>query len=275
MKKLYTLIILSILIIPSFAQDSTGFSISFQMGISFSNFVNRDPAFRNLYKPQQYIVHSVNIGTSYIDDAQTEPILGLDAEYHINAQQSVVLGFYLEAKGYNQHLDSCWTTAFGSFNELEFQRKINNDYLVIPLVYRRYFLKNRKLFLEAGFYGGIWLKSFIFEAEYLSILYEGESQPWKSYMYCFHEGIENHTTSFDYGLVLGAGYKYMLTNQLGINARLRYSYGLVKIDALNESTWEKIMPNFPSVYNLKNYYGISSDARNTSLSITIGISYKI
>ncbi len=35
------------------------------------------------------------------------------------------------------------------------------------------------------------------------------------------------------------------------------------------------MPNFSTVYNLKNYYGISSDARNTSLSITIGISYKI
>ncbi len=272
MKKLCTLIILSLLIIASYAQDSTGFSLNFHYGLNISGFINRDPFFVKT-NPFDSHYNFLYISPKYEGESYKGLTFGVDAEYHLDARQSFLVGFYFQTKGNNLKYDTSWTSDYGSDQHYSYLKKLTNDYLVIPVVYRRYLLKSARIFLEAGLYSGIWLRSYIYVEECRSWMDAGDDRPMCNCWHDIPDAAPGHTTSFDYGLLIGGGFKQKISGSIDIIARCRYSYGLAKIDALNANTWINI-PDSPLVRELKNYYGISSDARNTNLSITLGVSYK-
>lgn len=265
------LLIMTILIESAFGQEKENLLINFNIGPSMSNFVNRAPVYRidgnGLYRP---------INTSFIGDGLWGITLNIGIEYYLSDRLSINSGLAYEQKGIFINYDSTFTSENGDYKaEITFEKKIANHYLTIPLTVKKYFFKEKSLYLEAGFYSGIFLFSRLSTKEISTSQFSNENPMIATYNYV-GSGEKGHTSKFDFGVSFGAGYKKVLTDKLSLVSSIKLNIGLHKIDALN-SNEVVYRPSGTDLIGktIYDYYGLNSNARNTNITLTFGITYEL
>jgi hypothetical protein len=87
------------------------------------------------------------------------------------------------------------------------------------------------------------------------------------------------TSVFDFGLVLGTGFNYPLSDKLYFNADLSVCIGLKGIDGVSNNEYSEVTiplsTGFGSVVSSRNYYGLNSNAKNISGALTLGIGFRL
>jgi len=294
----FFLIIVHILV----AQDNSkgDIVIGFSVGPCFANFINSEvPHKINIYGsdvnpvlfPSSDLTKSLaytDYQTSLINNILFGISTGLQMEYFLNSNTSIKTGLFYEPKGINLNFSNTkdeilYTgTSYvnGSIAE-RYKIKINNNYLTVPVIYRKYIFQNQKIFVEGG--------------AYLSFLISSKINDWNekivsndtAEIYRYWSNLDNwkdskkvYTKKFDMGLSIGTGFEKNLTDKLVVMTEILLNVGLLDVDSKYNNEYS-VTPtaagsNFTSVLvRSTNYYGLNSNSKNINLLFTIGIGYKL
>lgn len=311
MKKHYFFCFFLISYLFSFGQEDTKRVklIHISVGPGFSNFLGSEAPHKiNIYQSDIYpamltdsdVTRSIgyfDYNTSLIKDIKVGFAARLGFEYYLRKDLSLILSFGYEDKGINlknrkqeSHVYVHTTppeslpippppTDIVYYDEI-FEVKIENQYLTLPFLLRKYISKHH-FYIQGGFYTGWLLKSQI----YTYNRKHNYIPDYDFYGSDFMSGIDNSidkdkefTTHFDFGVSAGIGFTHNLTNKLIFNSDLILNLGLRKIDRkYNNEYSEERLPVLPPYILLRstNYYGLNSNAKNISATFTIGLGYTL
>lgn len=281
------------------------------IGPNFSNFINSEAPHKiNIYgsdihpgvlnnpdvtKSASYF----NYRTSLVKDTKIDLNIGFGSEYFFTNNLSLILSIIYEGKGLNLKDDRHESSIFVfvqnppgslpipvppsnvSFYDQNFDVKISNKYLIIPILIRKY-ISQKGVYFQGGFYTGYLLKSQIYTYQRKHAYIPN----YDFYGYDFESGIDNKidskkefTMNFDFGISFGTGISYALTDRLLLNTNWILNFGLHKIDKkYNNEYNESSVPyggGYSTLIRSTNYFGLNSNAKNISSSITVGLAFKL
>lgn len=314
MKRIVLIISILILCANTFfgQEDKVGWKlISVSIGPNFSNFINSEAPHKiNIYGSDIHPVvieetditkstNYFNYHTSLVKDSKIDLSIGLGAEYFFKNNLSVILSFVYEGKGINLQDDRHESSIFVfvqnppgslplpappsnvSYYDQNFDVNISNKYLIIPILIRRY-ISQKGPYFQGGFYTGYLLKSqfYTYQRKHAYI------PNYDFYGYDFESSIgkkidskKEFTMNFDFGISVGTGFSYALTERLSLNTDLTLNFGLHKIDKKYNNEYDvSTVPNGFSYLTLlrsTNYFGLNSNAKILSSSITVGLAFKL
>jgi hypothetical protein len=241
--------------------------IGISVGPNFSNLrgsLDRTEEFEQIFGQEGY-------DTGLFKDMRLGISTGIQLEYFLVDNLSLKSGVYYENKGMD--LSSSRSedgflpyepslTYAGSITD-KYKREVKNNYLSVPILLRKYFSSGKSFFVEGGCYFSQLINS---QIDYTYSLYQIE-----------YEGVseKDHTNKLDYGFTLGTGYVKRLNDQFRFEVEMLFNYGLRKIDSKFENQVESLPPTTGRLAEVKDYYGLNSNAKNISFSINLGISYRI
>jgi len=271
MKKAIILIALLTVSTYFYGQVNKSILLSFNIGSSVSNLTNTDPAYRH-----DAYGRYIPIKTDLMDDLLFGFTFNVGGEYFLKKGLSITTSINYEKKGIFFNSDSTYRNdLYNATLIYTIVKKIENHYLTIPITVRMYFLQDKSLFVEAGFYSGLLIGSRRYFKEEKIAYYENGQESLTVFSFQEKDN-DNHTTKFDCGLTVGTGYKIALSEKISLSSNLRFNYGLCKIDSKNSN--EVIYtPNgiHLTMKTIKNYYGLNSFARNLNMTLTFGIVYEL
>jgi hypothetical protein len=283
--------------------------INLSAGVNLSNLINSEAPHKiNIYGSDEMpaLLYGTDVrragayfdyNTSLIKDTKPGLSIHLEFEYFLKNNLSLQTGIAYEEKGIDlrAHKQESWMTpdmsefighnlgvmpsTLAYYDEF-FEVKVENDYVTIPLVCRKY-ISSIGFFIQAGFYVG-WLaksRTQVFQRKHT---YTPEYNYYESDMIGTIEGTDDKkelTTNIDWGLSAGFGYAHPLTNKLSINASCLVSAGFVKIDKKYNNEYEaQVIPQSTGVamrLRSTNYFGLNSNARNMTAALGIGLGYRL
>jgi len=283
--------------------------ISLNIGPGFSNIRNAE--FQNRYAlipPEKYLgtgeaelIHfpsrldaasNIYYKHSMIKDVRIGFSTALQLEYFIGNRSSLQFGLHYDQKGVDAEVSDSWvksihfpqketdiTLAYSAYCE----RRLKNNYLSLPLSYKRY-LFNQRIFVQAGGYISYLLSSNLYAFQQEAIMENinglASSSPLETVTpsvrgYKNNLNIKSETHKLDYGLSFGAGYLHPLSDRLALKTELLMTYGFRKIDAKGDNQLETYENSIGQHVYTNNYFGINSNAKNFHLAWLFGVSYRI
>ncbi len=155
-----------------------------------------------------------------------------------------------------------------------YKRNVKNSYLVVPVLLKYAWPSRTTYFIQGGPYAGFLLKS---NTAGSSIVTELSGNSAYTDAYNFEEDSKHQTNSVDYGLMVGGGVEFYWTSNSYIFVEMNAGLGLRKIDKLYNNEYEEFDQNFRYLtnYTSKNYYSLSSSAKNFSVLFTVGFRYSV
>jgi hypothetical protein len=291
-------------------QDRKGIKIiHLSAGATFANLLNSEaPHKLNVYgsdiQPALFypdVTRSLgyfDYSTHIIKDIRTGLVLKAGIEYFLKNNWSVVTSIAYEEKGIDldfrhaSHRDV--TTSYEPGNNIGggppsfyvahydqyYQVKINNSYLTVPIIIKKYF-SSQKFYLSAGGFAA-WLTESDVHTFQRKHHYSPDYRGYESdYVATKHltDKKKEFTNHMDYGLAVGTGFACPLSTNLQINLDLLVSAGLRKVDRKYNNEYEEDARPATTGYMLMvrstNYYGLNSDATNVSAAFTFGVGYKL
>jgi hypothetical protein len=293
-----TIILIILLFICNFlysqVYDKGDLDFGFAVGTSFANFINSEAPHKiYLYGSDKkpFISNSPDITkspfynnykTNLFKDILFRITTNTHIEYFIKNNLSIQSGISFETKGVNLNYSTTnpQDTILGDYYKDAFVLKIRNNYLIVPILLKKYLLERQWLFIEGGVYTGYLVSSRItFLSEKIGNG-NAESGPI-IFVSIIDNELENRkiTNKFDFGFSIGTGINKRLSSKLIFKSELLMNFGLVKVDSKYNNEFYVINVSSDSNPNYlvrsTNYYGLNSKAKNFNLTLTIGIGYKI
>lgn len=284
--------------------------LNISIGPNFSNFMHSEAPHKiNIYGSDVNPANLSNLDiskslgyfdyeTSLIQDIKIDLTIGLGYEAYLKNDLSILFSIKYEGKGLDLRNYKHESTVFvprqkppGSlplpepsdkiayYDEI-FEVKINNKYIVIPVLLRKH-LNYRGVYIQGGFYTGLLLKSQISS----HLRKHAYIRNYDFYGYDLESNIDiaddkkEFTMNIDFGLSLGTGFSYALSERLFFNTDLVLNAGLRKIDKKYNNEYEEKQiagtSGISTSLRSTNYYGLNSNSKNISSAITLGIGYKL
>jgi hypothetical protein len=303
---LFVVLLLSIRLVLA-QEDKKGLKfVSFSAGPSFSNFSNSEAPHKiNIYGSDKYpaiLPLDVSESESYFDyktdllkDIKVGLSVGIGFEYFVKNDLSLYFSITYEEKGINlrddKHESSIYVfepyppvpppaTNILYYDE-NYDIKISNNYLTMPVLIRKY-INQTGLYVQGGFYISNLLRSQIYT-------YNRKHEYFPDYAFYGYDSwfkINNEidkkkefTMNIDFGISFGTGFSHALTDRLLLTTNLILNLGLHKIDKkYNNEYFEHLVPSYVGLDNYvrsTNYFGLNSNAKNISSSISVGLVYKL
>ncbi len=211
--------------------------------------------------------------SSFESSTVSSETYGARIAYRLSKRFSLVSGYdFVSMKSnsvYTGFLDFLLASNFDAYTRAEID--LTNSYHQIPIQVRIQMERNRlSFFLDAGLYGAI-LKSEYLTRNIKTFLADGTLA---------FEGMtikrdHGRTNEKDWGVALGGGISYQLTERLSILFNPRVSWSLEKMDGVytNDSV---IYPRTVGFFRVVNdYFSLNSNAKYFTISLNGGISYKL
>lgn len=255
-------------------EDRRGTSrFEFTIGPSFSNLLSSE-APHKLDIGQYPTENDLDYNVSLTKDIRVGIDISYKFEYFLQNNLSIVTAISYQTKGID--LKSEIKESNLVVIEKVFNRNIKNSYLIIPVLFRKYI---NTFYIEGGVYSGFLLKSTIQGLNSYSEQYLTSERFFVNEI----EGIDEEkefTSNFDFGVSLGGGYSYEFSKYWSINLDCLLNIGLIKVDKKynNEYSIKPISASSNYTNYLitnTNYFGLNSDAKNISLSLTFGVACKL
>jgi hypothetical protein len=294
------ILFLSILILNTnilFAQEKEkgDLIVGFSIGPSFSNLLNSEAPHKinifgsdvnpvvfsssDLTKSPAYTDYETGVYKDFLFGVSS----GIQIEYFIKNNLSVISGISYVSKGIDLNYTNTITdyTSTGGILTEKYKLKISNDYLTLPLLLRKYVLKEKNIFVTGGLYIGYLLSSRIDYLNQKTVSDEsGILSDYSTWIDNEKDKKREYTNKLDFGFSLGTGYTKNLSDNLIFKTELLFNIGLRKVDSKYNNDFS-VTPvpsgsNFSSVLvRSTNYYGLNSNSKNINMLITIGLGYKI
>lgn len=295
MKQILFLCILILITHVLFAQEKEkgSLSIGFSIGPSVSNLLNSEaphkinifgsdvtPIFLSSFDLMRSTTYS-DYKTGILKDLLFGIASGIHVEYFIKNNLSLLAGFNYEPKGIDLDCSNVTTNdLISSVLTTKFRLKIRNNYITLPVLLRKYVLKEKDIFVSGGVYAGYLLSSRINYFEQRSETYAAGG--YENYTYWIDNQKDKkrkYTNKFDFGISLGAGYSKSISDKLALKSELSFNIGLRKVDAKYNNEFS-ITPTagqtgFTNLVRATNYYGLNSNSKNINASILLGLEYRI
>ena len=306
MKRVIWLLVSLLLVNSSVAQgnESKVKIVKIHIGPSASNFINAEAPHKTFILSENHEVLimsdkdlTINYDSHLFKDLRFNLAVGIGFEYYLKDDLSIYAALNYEGKGINLHSMSKVATqsdSYGDYPKYEEVRaenhsiEIDNNYLVLPITLRKYLNSQNTFYLQGGMYWGYLLKS---EVDILLQKWQQErivsaglvtkisSNNFNEFHMEGEDEDKNYTSNVDYGLSIGTGINYPLSNRFYFNADLLINVGLRSIDKQNNNEyWESDTPRATGYYKTihsANYYGLNSNAKNINAVITFGIGFRI
>ncbi len=256
-----------------YAQESRRGSrfVSFSIGPNFANLLDSKAP----YLTRSSFFAGYDYKTSISKDIRIGLNIATGYEYFLRENLSLLFSIRYENKGIN--LTDAFTRQFASLDQTtsftvnySYQIKVDNDYLVTPILVKKY-INNTGFYFQGGLYLGLILRSQI------QTSYEKKGDLVQEYSYSNINDVKNvHTSDIDFGLSGGFGYSHPLSGKTLLTIDFLLSGGLVKVDKLNNNSYLYLPTGTNSSYlQERNYYGLSSNSRNVSFNLSLGIAHRI
>jgi len=284
-------------------------AISFSVGPGFANLRNAET--KNLYfnlqnndgtgswetlntdiSGRESAASNIPYENSLVKDLRIGLSTALQVEYFIGTNSALQAGVHYDQKGMDAEWSDAWSetmllpgdeTNSQLAYSADFNRHLKNNYLTIPVTFKRY-LFNQRFFVHAGGYISFLLSSkldaYHLEAMASKLVASDNWQiadPIQMYAREFDDelNLKNETNRVDYGLTAGAGYLYPLSDNLALKTELLFNYGLQKIDANGDNDVVTKSGVGGQTQYTNNYYSLNSNAKNIHLAILFGVTYRI
>ena len=270
--------------------------VTISAGPNLGNLLNSDAPHKiNILgsdlNPVRLTTSSVTNSPGYLDyqtnlfkDIIPGIISGLQLEYFISHGLSLNTALNFESKGINMNYcdlkEGNVNFIFGHKRETD-QIRINNKYLILPVLFRKYIRNQKRFFMEGGIYMGYLLSSQINYVDNKTIT-DNSGNVLYSYHenYSFNDKSKRYTNKIDYGFSVGGGFVKSLSARFNFKTEILLSFGMKKVDSKYNNEYS--MTSVPSGSNFSqvnfrstNYFGLNSNSGNISSALTIGIGYKI
>lgn len=234
------------------------------LGISFANLRNNDPT------------GSLNYETSFFSDQRIGMLGGTEFEYFLSDNFSISISGENVQKGIN--LNSSLTES--SLHD-EYDLKLKNDYIVFSMIIRKYILDN-KFFVESGLYYGFLIHSEV-KSRYSDETIGGGSVGASRN---FKDSNKFFTSKSDFGLRLGMGKSFYLSQRWLGKVKVSCDYGLKSIDGTYDLlSGFNTNPSFGNGANTGSsqstfvesttYYEMNPNTKNVYLALSFGASYRL
>ena len=283
-----------------FAQenDKGNIVVGFSIGPSFANFTNSEAPhkihlFGSDIRPILTDASELTKSVAYTDyktglfkDVLTGLSMGIQLEFFIKKNLSIQSGIYFESKGINLNYSNrkiLNTTpgdiASESLDE-KYKIKFINNYLTIPILFRKYLSKKQHIFFEGGVYTGYLISSKI---TYLNKKTVSDATRVLS-QYTFEinnqkDSKKEYTHLFDFGFSAGAGFIKNISEKLIFKTEILLNFGMAKLDSKYNNEYLVESVSLPGSNNDKvistNYFGLNSNSKNINFNLTLGLGYKI
>ena len=204
-------------------QKRTDFKRSLELG--FFTGITSDNYYRG-YKEllERNRVHYV--GSVFVNpDVDVERLypsnVGISLKYNISNLISLNTNLMYQVKG--AKLNS--TESVGAFGVVEYNSKLKNYYITLPIITKFNF--NNNFSLNAGIYSSYLIK----------IIQEVSAKGTNIDFFEINQLNRNHNEHqrFDFGLILGSGFSYALNNKIHFTFDTNLEYGLIKTSRLKNS----------------------------------------
>lgn len=303
MTKMKSIAILGVILFSTnflFAQenDKGNIVVGISIGPNFANFINSEAPHKiNMFgsdiRPILTDASELTKSVAYTDykvsllkDVLTGISMGIQLEYFIKKNLSIQSGIYYESKGINLNYSNrtvISTTpgdiASESLDE-KYKIKFNNNYLTIPILFRKYLSKKQHVFFEGGIYTGYLISSKITVQNKKTVSDATRVLSQYTFEINNHKDIKKeYTHIFDFGFSAGAGFIKSISEKFIFKTEMLLNFGMAKLDSKynNEYLVEPVsMPgtNYSKVLST-NYFGLNSNSKNINFNLTIGLGYKI
>lgn len=268
-------------------------TFTYSVGLNCSNFINSeaphklyfvDPAFFET-NGLGYWPIEVDYESSLLKDINYGLTVGLGLEKFLSSFYSIKIALNYEQKGINLDYRNkeSWIAGQNSrlttvHKEQHFERKIDNNYITMPITVRRYF-KRHRAYISGGVYSAFLVKSYVdgrayqhFSTESEEVVFSyAEGERWLE----IKDNKKEFTSNFDVGLSAGSGIVHPIGKNWLINLDVLVNIGLLKVDRKYNNEYEEneISNAVGILTRIKssNYIGLNSNARNISTSITFGL----
>ena len=238
--------------------------VHFSVGSTFSNLLDSKAP----YVQGTRFFGGYDYSTSIVKDIRVGVSIATGYEYFFRENLSVLFFLAYENKGLN--LTDEFSRKLPPYVVYSYQIKVDNDYLVLPVLVRKY-LGNTGFYIQAGSYFGLILRSQV-QTSYS----QNSDFGYSSYYSNVLDTKNVHTSDLDFGLLGGFGYRFIFKDRLSLGLDFQLNAGLIKIDKLNDNSFGYYATGTNiAMLSEKNYYGLSSNARNISASLSLGLAYKI
>jgi len=240
--------------------------LTFSIGSNFSNLLNAEA-------PDK----TINYNTHLIKNSRIDFLIGFEYEFSLSKSYAFFCGLNYESKGidlnYENNVNKQDDNSIIYPYHEQLEIIIKNDYLTLPIGIKKYFL-NKNWYIKGNVYISYLLKS---KGSYFEEFVEKDDN---GYIVSFFELIsdindpkKDHTYNIDYGFSLGTGLNFPLNEKLLFAIDYNISIGLRKIDKMYNNDLVNFIYEDPYYgYQMPlNYYELNSNARNISMSLTIGL----
>lgn len=197
---------------------------------------------------------------------------GVSARYHFSRHFAIHSALLYEEKGARVNADVTLIQE-QSRTEISFVRKVNNHYLTFPLLLAWQTTGRLGWAVRGGGFASLLIDSDIFGSENQQVLL-GSGMGLQRYDQFTANGVPR-TARMDYGLAFGETVSYALNDKLKLSLNSLLLMSLRKLDKQYDN--EKVLIPAPGgfIEVPQDYFGLNSRARNISLLVTAGLSYRL
>ena len=272
--------------------------LNIHVGVGASNLINAEAPHKIINLDDSYhLVYSnepgLNYQTYFWKDIKYSFVGGLSFEYALKSDLSLLATLNYEGKGiaidYMFEEKQLETEPMWVQKE-DYTFDIANHYITMPIGLRKYLNPSSTFYIQGGCYLAYLLQSTVdisMEGAYVSSMLNESVGLTNVEAQNSYYGIELNeddfdkelTSQLDFGVYIGTGINYPISDKLYINADLSFGIGLRNIDGENNNDYSEVaMPlttGYSSSISSANYYGLNSKAKNISGALTVGIGFKL
>lgn len=274
------------------ASGQSRFKIGFKTGINFSSLTGIEPEMNESFasiSAQPFVgsLYTYQYDADFFSDAAIRFSATANISYKLTDKAQVELSVGYAGRGLNlkdrgqvyasQQGQNSETNLYGNFS---YERKVNLNYLSVPVNFKYYVGVKNRLFVTAGFYTDFLLSSKVSgEQSYLTqidvVSDDGTVQTMLTSGESSFDDNDAHTSKFDLGVTYGGGVEFPLNTRVNFVFALTMNHGLYGIDGKYDNDTRVIPTTSGYVIFHDNYYGLNSNAKNFTLSASIGITYQL
>ena len=279
--------------------DKTGtMLINFHAGPSFANFISAEAPHKylsNFWYEDNFIAVAmplVDYETQFIQDHKVGISAGISLEKYLKNDVSLLFGLNYDGKGIDlEYKGSNYLKENDNpvFEKGHLLTKVNNKYLSVPIVIRKYFAPKQIFYAQAGIHLAYltsseisvdYARAALTELQVDGMMDIDDGLAGTNFTsFSLKDKSKDNTHLFDYGLSAGCGLKLPLGRGIYFTTDLLINMGLRKIDRKNNNEYQISDVPASSGYNhviiSGNYFGLSSKAKNINTALTVGLSIEL
>jgi Outer membrane protein beta-barrel domain len=269
------------------------FQIGLRTGVNFSSLSGATPELNESFLPEEnnpYVrnFYSYKISNDFFNDAIIRPSFLLFINYRLTNNLGALVGVGFNGRGTNllnsksfERDRSVGNVEIYDFAGFTFIRKIQTSYLSIPVGLKYTIGKKQLFFVSGGVYFDLLVNSKIEGTSYhigrTDQISNGDyEQTMSTTGYSRIQGEPTQTSKFDFGFSFESGVNVPLNSKISFVFMIGVSCGFIQIDNKYDND-TRYFPNTSGSTTMwhGNYHGLNSNARNMTLSNSIGLTYQL